>query len=146
MSFLTDNISIKTIIGLGSAISGDVHADGFIRIEGDIDGNLESTGHIDIGRESRINGNITAHSAVIGGIVLGDIYAPDGIKLLSSSAVIGNISTKHLEIEEHVIFHGHCIALKDETEFTQVFEQFSNEESIRNRATKPPHKMENKTL
>ena len=74
------------------------------------------------------------------------IYAPDGIKLLSSSAVIGNISTKHLEIEEHVIFHGHCIALKDETEFTQVFEQFSNEESIRNRATKPTHKMENKTL
>jgi len=134
MAFLTDNISVKTIIGLGSAISGDVHADGFIRIEGDIDGNLESTGHIDIGHESRINGNITAVSAVVGGIVLGDIYAPDGIKLLSSSAVIGNISTKHLEIEENVIFHGHCIALKNEEEFARSAEEFSNAVSIRNRA------------
>ena len=80
MAFLTDNISVKTIIGLGSAISGDIHADGFIRVEGDVDGNLEATGHVDIGREARINGNITAQSVVLGGIVLGDIYAPDGIK------------------------------------------------------------------
>lgn len=134
MAFLTDNISIKTIIGLGSAISGDIHADGFIRVEGDVDGNLESTGHVDIGREARINGNITAQSVVLGGIVLGDIYAPNGIKLLSSSAVLGNISTRNLEIEENVIFHGHCIALHDEEEFNQAAERFSNEVSIRSKA------------
>ena len=134
MAFLTDDISIRTIIGLGSAISGDVHADGFIRVEGDIDGNLESTGHIDIGNAARINGNITAQSVVLGGIVLGDIYAPDGIKLLSSSAVIGNISTKKLEIQENVIFHGHCIALKNEDEFSKAAEEFSNALSIRSRA------------
>lgn len=134
MAFLTDDISVRTIIGLGSAISGDVHADGFIRVEGDIDGNLESTGHIDIGNAARINGNVTAQSVVLGGIVLGDIYAPNGIKLLSSSAVIGNISTKKLEIQENVIFHGHCIALKNEDEFTAASEHFSNMVSIRSRA------------
>ena len=134
MAFLTDDISVRTIIGLGSAISGDVHADGFIRVVGDIDGNLESTGHVDIGSEARINGNVTAQSVVLGGIVLGDIYAPNGIKLLSSSAVIGNISTKNLEIQENVIFHGHCIALKKEDEFTEAAEQFSNMQSIRSRA------------
>ena len=134
MAFLTDDISVRTIIGLGSAISGDVHADGFIRVEGDIDGNLEATGHIDIGTAARINGNVTAQSVVLGGIVLGDICAPNGIKLLSSSAVIGNISTKKLEIQENVIFHGHCIALKDEEEFSQASEHFANVLSIRNRA------------
>lgn len=134
MAFLTDDISVRTIIGLGSAISGDVHADGFIRVEGDIDGNLESTGHVDVGGAARINGNITAQSVVLGGIVLGDIYAPGGIRLLSSSAVIGNISTRRLEIQENVIFHGHCIALKSEEEFTQSVEQFSNVQSIRGRA------------
>ena len=134
MALLTDNISIRTIIGLGSAISGDIHADGFIRVEGDVDGNLESTGHVDIGREAKINGNITAQSVVLGGIVLGDIYAPNGIKLLSSSAVIGDITTKNLEIEENVIFHGHCIALKNEEEFNQAAERYSNEVSIRRKA------------
>lgn len=135
MTFLTDDISINTIIGLGSAVSGDVHANGFIRVDGDIDGNLESTGNIIIGDKARINGNITALSIVIGGIVLGDIYAPNGIKLLSTSAVIGNISTKNLEIEENVIFHGHCIALKNEDEFSSALEKFSNETAIRGRAT-----------
>ena len=133
MALLTDNISIKTIIGLGSAISGDVHADGFIRVEGDVDGNLESTGHVVIGHEARINGNITAQSVVLGGIVLGDIYSPNQIKLLSSSAVIGNIFTRNLEIEENVIFHGHCIALKKEEDFNQASERFSNEMSIRSK-------------
>lgn len=134
MAFLTDDISVKTIIGLGSAISGDVHADGFIRVEGDIDGNLEVAGHVDVGSQARINGNINAQSVVLGGIVLGDIYAPEGIKLLSSSAVIGNITTKRLEIQENVIFHGHCIALKDENEFSRATEEFSNALTIRSRA------------
>ena len=134
MAFLTDDISIKTIIGLGSAISGDIHAEGFIRVEGDIDGNLEATGHVDVGSEARINGNVTARSVVLGGIVLGDIYAPDGIKLLSSAAVIGNISTRKLEIQENVIFHGHCIALKNEEEFSVAAEKFSNAAAIRSRA------------
>ncbi|MBQ9621868.1 MAG: polymer-forming cytoskeletal protein [Treponema sp.] len=134
MAFLTDDISINTIIGLGSAVSGDVHANGFIRVDGDIDGNLESTGNIIIGDKARINGSITALSTVVGGIVLGDIYAPNGIKLLSSSAVIGDISTKKLEIEENVIFHGHCIALKNEEEFNQAAERYSNERTIRSKA------------
>lgn len=133
MALLTDNISIKTIIGLGSTISGDVYADGFIRVEGDLDGNLESTSHVDIGGKARINGNVTAQSVVLGGIVLGDIYAPNGIKLLSSSAVIGNISTRNLEIEENVIFHGHCIALKKEDEFNESAARFANESAIRAR-------------
>ena len=134
MAFLTDDISINTIIGLGSAVSGDVHANGFIRVDGDIDGNLESTGNIIIGDKARINGSISALSTVIGGIVLGDIYAPNGIKLLSSSAVIGNIFTKKLEIEENGILHGHCIALKDDEEFARMTERFSNEQSIRGKA------------
>lgn len=134
MAFLTDDISINTIIGAGSAVSGDVRANGFIRVDGDIDGNLDSTGNIIIGNKARINGNINALSTVVGGIVIGDIFAPNGIKLLSSSAVIGNIFTKNLEIEENVIFHGHCIALRNEEEFAEETKLFSEELSIKSKA------------
>lgn len=134
MAFLTDDISINTIIGAGSAVSGDVKANGFIRVDGDIDGNLDSSGNVIVGNKARINGNITALSSVVGGIVLGDIYAPDGIKLLSSSAVIGDIYTKNLEIEENVVFHGHCIALKNEEEFEQAAKLYSEEISIKSKA------------
>lgn len=134
MAFLTDDISINTIIGAGSGVSGDVKANGFIRVDGDIDGNLESSGNVIVGNKARINGNITALSSVVGGIVLGDIYAPNGIKLLSSSAVIGDIYTKNLEIGENVVFHGHCIALKNEEEFEQAAKLYSEEISIKSKA------------
>ncbi|MDE7228517.1 MAG: polymer-forming cytoskeletal protein, partial [Treponemataceae bacterium] len=66
------------------------------------------------GEASRIRGNITALSAVVEGVVIGDITAPKGITLLSTSAIIGDMTTGRLQIEDDVIVHGHCISLKEE--------------------------------
>lgn len=97
MAIFNDNISINSILGTGSSVKGDVKINGFARIDGDIDGNIEATGNVIIGENARIRGNIKAKSiTVIGGIVLGDIVAPDFIKLLSSSVVIGDLQTKNL--------------------------------------------------
>lgn len=114
MAFVTDNISINTVIGAGSSISGDIRVQGRLRVDGDVDGNLETTSNIHVGEASRIHGNITALSAVIEGIVIGDIVAPKSVTLLSSSAVIGDVTTKRLQVEEDVVLHGHCTALKEE--------------------------------
>ena len=114
MPFITDNITINTVIGTGSSISGDIRVQGRVRIDGDVDGNIEATGNIHIGEASRIRGNITAVSAVVEGVVIGDITAPKGITLLSTSAIIGDVTTERLQIEDDVIVHGHCISLKEE--------------------------------
>ena len=133
MAFFTDDISINTIIGAGSAIAGDIRVNGIVRIEGDIDGNIEATGNIFVGEKARIRGNITAASAEICGIIIGDVVAPKGIRLLSSAAVIGDIFTKRIEIEDRVILHGHCIAIKDEGEYELSAKQFTEEKVIRNK-------------
>ncbi|WP_191013519.1 bactofilin family protein [Treponema zioleckii] len=134
MALFTDDISINTLIGSGSAISGNVKINGFVRVDGDIDGNLEASGNVIIGENSRINGDVTAKSAVIGGIVLGNVYAPESLKLLSSSAVIGDISTKKLQVENNVIIHGHCISLKNEDEFEKASSQHLDAQSIKSKA------------
>lgn len=113
MPFITDNISINTVIGTGSSISGDIRVQGRLRIDGDIDGNVEASGNIHVGAASRIRGNITALSAVIEGVVIGDITAPKGVTLLSTSAVIGDVTTEQLQIEENGIVHGYCISRKE---------------------------------
>lgn len=134
MALFTDDISINTLIGSGSAISGNVKINGFVRVDGDIDGNLEASGNVIIGENSRINGDVTAKSAVIGGIVIGNVYAPESLKLLASSAVIGDISTRKLQVENNVIIHGHCISLKDEDEFEKASAQHLNAQSIKSKA------------
>ena len=69
MAFTSDDISINTLIGPGSFVSGDIKINGFIRIDGDIKGKIESSGNIIIGERAKIQGNITASSIVVGGIV-----------------------------------------------------------------------------
>ncbi|AEE17751.1 bactofilin family protein [Treponema brennaborense] len=117
MAFQNDDISINTFIGAGSAVAGDMRISGFIRIDGDIAGNLETTGKVIIGEKARVKGNITAKSAIIGGIVEGNVTAPERIQLFETAAVIGDIATKRLEIADNVVFHGHCISLADQNEY-----------------------------
>lgn len=117
MALLSDDISICTIVGSGSAFVGNMRVNGAMMIDGDVDGDLEVSGNLIIGEKARVRGNISAKSAVISGIVLGDISAPEGIKLTSTSTVLGDIATHRLQIAQGVVFHGHCIALSDEDLF-----------------------------
>ena len=133
MAFTSDDISINTLIGPGSFVSGDIKINGFIRIDGDIKGKIESSSNIIIGERAKIQGNITASSIVVGGIVLGDITAPKGIKLLSTSAVIGDIITKSIQIEDDAIFNGHCISLSIEEEFKASSRQYLDQQAIRSK-------------
>ena len=133
MAFIFDDISINTLIGLGSFVSGDLKINGFIRIDGDVDGKIETQGNIIIGDSARIKGNINAKSIVIGGIVIGDITAPKGIKLLSNSVVIGDLTTHSLQIEENVLFNGHCISLGSEEEYSASAQRFLDEQAVRSK-------------
>ncbi len=134
MAFRSDDISINTLIGNGSFIKGNMHVNGFIRIDGDIDGDIETDGAVIISENSKIKGNLTAKSAIIGGIILGDITTLESVKLLSSSAVIGDIITKKVQMEENVIFHGHCISISDEDIFEQRKNNFLQSKAIRKKA------------
>ena len=124
MAFSIEDISINTLIGPGSFVSGDVKINGFIRVDGDIDGKIETSSNVIIGEKARIRGNIDAASVVIGGIVIGDITAPKGIKLLSNSVLIGNVTTKSIQIEENVVFNGHCISLSNDEEYNKSSKRF----------------------
>lgn len=134
MAFTIEDVTINTIIGKGSAVSGDLRINGVIRIDGDVDGNIETSSNIIIGENARIKGNITASSATIGGIVLGDVVAPKGIHLLSTCAIIGDLTTKSLQIEDDVILNGHCISLSDDQQYETSSQNFFQGRSIRSKA------------
>lgn len=134
MALRFDDISINTLIGNGSFVRGDLKVNGFIRIDGDIAGNLETDGAVIISEKARILGNVTAKSIIVGGIIIGDITAKEGIKLLSSSAVIGNMMSRRVQMEDKVIFHGHCISIENEENYEKSSESFLQAKAIREKA------------
>jgi len=136
MGVFNDDISINSIIGNGSSIRGDIKINGFMRIDGDLEGNLETTGNVLVGENARIAGNITARSITVGGIIKGNVVAPEQVHLLSSSIVIGDIQTRRFQADENVIVHGHCISLSDETEYESASSEWENVKSISQKAIK----------
>lgn len=134
MAFKNDDISINTLIGPGSFIRGDLKSEGFIRFDGDIDGNLETSGRLIIGEHARVRGTVFAATAVINGIVEGDIIAPEGVRLFSTAAVTGDIVTKKLFVEEKVFLQGHCIVLDDDVSYNDAKSLWQDSKAIREKS------------
>ncbi|MGI5058784.1 bactofilin family protein [Treponema pectinovorum] len=133
MAFTSDDISINTVIGKGSSILGDVKINGFIRIDGDIKGEIQTSSNVIVGDTARIQGNISASSIIIGGIIVGNVVAPKGIKLLANSVLIGDVSTKSLQVAENVIFNGHCISLGNDDEYQSSSIKFQDQKIIQSK-------------
>jgi len=131
MALRVDDISINTIIGKGSAISGDMKVNGFIRIDGDIDGNLETDGNVIVGENARIRGDLTAKSVIIGGIIKGNIKANESVKILAEAAVIGDVISRKVQVDGSAIIHGHCISIKDEAEFGKTSGEYLQSKAIK---------------
>ena len=125
-----DDISVNTIVGPGALISGNITVSGFLRIDGDIDGNIQTIGRVIIGEGARIRGNIRAASVSVGGIVQGDIIAPDYVVVLSSGMVIGSVLTKKLRVDDNVILHGFCSATGDQNSFEEAEKKYSNRQAL----------------
>ena len=131
MALRVDDISINTIIGKGSAISGNMKVNGFIRIDGDIDGRLETNGNVIVGENARIRGDLTAKSVIIGGIIKGNIKANESVKILAEAAVIGDVISRKVQVDGSAIIHGHCISIKDEAEFGKTSGEYLQSKAIK---------------
>ena len=131
MALKVDDISINTIIGKGSSITGNLRINGFVRLDGDIDGNLETDGNVIIGDNARIRGDVKAKSVIISGIVIGNIIAQEGIKILSEAAVLGDVISRKVQIDDKATFNGRCISIKDEELFEKQAAQYLQSKAIK---------------
>lgn len=128
--FSSEDASINNLLNVGSSIRGNVRITGFMRVDGDLDGNLECSGAVIVGEKARVRGNITARSVTVSGIVLGDIWAPEGVHLAARSVVLGDVQTHSFRADEEVVFNGHCISLKDDAAYNEAAERWQNAKAI----------------
>lgn len=123
MGKIFDDVSIKTIIGQGSSITGNLSVSGVTRIDGDVAGNVSSNSCVMIGENARICGNVTAMSVISRGLVKGNVLAEDEVRLFSSAIVLGDVFTKKINIQDGVLFEGRCFAVNDSSLFDKVKEE-----------------------
>ncbi|MDD4193564.1 MAG: polymer-forming cytoskeletal protein [Mangrovibacterium sp.] len=97
------------LIGKGTRITGDIHSEGDIRIDGDLAGSVQSTGgRVVIGASGKVAGNVNCKNCEISGFVEGNLYIEQLLSLKSSARVKGDVISGKLSIEPGSLFSGSC--------------------------------------
>lgn len=132
MAFLlSEDVSVNTIVGPGSFLRGELAVAGFVRVDGDIDGSLETDGRVIVGEGARIRGDVRAREITVGGVVQGDVVAEDGVTILSTGMVLGDVLTRRLNVEDSVILNGSCFAVNDGERFAEALSNYNNRRAFR---------------
>lgn len=108
-----------TYIAEGMRIEGKVQCVGPIRIDGEVNGDIECRNEISIGPSAFIEATIHADRILVNGKVQGNLFASDQLEVLSEGHILGNVSTPsgQLIIHEGGVIEGQCITfdVPDET-------------------------------
>ncbi|HOK00265.1 MAG TPA: polymer-forming cytoskeletal protein [Termitinemataceae bacterium] len=126
-----NDLIVNTIIGSGSFIQGTVTAGGFSRIDGSIRGDLTVKGKLVIGESGRIKGDIQCTACTLGGVVIGDILAPEGVVILSTGILIGTVYTKKIKIDEGAVIKGAIVGSGSPENWEERVATYRDAQSIR---------------
>jgi cytoskeletal protein CcmA (bactofilin family) len=105
-----------SILSQSTMISGEIGSKGDLRIDGNIEGNINCEGKVVIGPDGSVHGNIKSSSIELMGKITGNIIAYDIVILKSSSYFNGEITATNLEIEKGAKFIGTCKMLTEQND------------------------------
>lgn len=103
----------SAFLGKGAKLVGKISLDGPARIEGQIEGEIESKETLTIGEGAVVKAKIVGTTVIVHGQVTGDITARTRLELRSPGRVQGNITTACLVIQEGTVFEGQCSMTDD---------------------------------
>ncbi|MCR4430295.1 MAG: polymer-forming cytoskeletal protein [Tepidanaerobacteraceae bacterium] len=109
----TDGIAVSaekvdTIFGSGTEFIGKIKAAGILRIEGKVEGEIESTGDVIITESGTVKADIKARHAVIAGSFNGNAALEGKMEIKATGKVIGDIKVASIIIEDGGLLEGRC--------------------------------------
>lgn len=109
---------IRTLIGEGTVIAGEIRFSDGLRIDGEVQGNITCTGEsrslLVISDKARILGKVRAGHVIINGTVEGPVTAEDLLELQPKARIVGDVRYEALEMHQGATIDGELRALKSE--------------------------------
>jgi cytoskeletal protein CcmA (bactofilin family) len=110
---------IRTLIGEGTVITGEIRfADG-LRIDGELRGDVQAIGDgrtlLVISDKARVHGKVRAGHVIINGSVEGPVIADDLLELQPKARIVGDVKYEALEMHQGATIDGELRALKSES-------------------------------
>ena len=77
-------------------------------IDGEIKGDVTSTGTLTVGEHARITGDINVGSITVNGTIQGNVTASEKCTLAAGATLRGDIAAPRLAVDENATFSGSC--------------------------------------
>ena len=98
--------NIESLISSGVEIKGDITSQGSIRIDGQVEGNLNIKGDLILGEKGKIKGEVKAENIIIAGKLEGRAIAGTRFEIAATGAITGDITAATLIIDEGGLLDG----------------------------------------
>lgn len=96
------------IINEGTLIKGDIAANGDIRIDGELVGNINSKGRLVIGPKGKVDGEVNCNNIEVAGYIKGKVVVSELLTMKASAKIYGDIVAGKLSVEPGSLFTGTC--------------------------------------
>jgi cytoskeletal protein CcmA (bactofilin family) len=103
-----------TIITLGAKLKGEIDIECNLYIDGELEGSINSSKEINIGKNGHVKGTIKTERLVVQGLVEGSVDATR-VEIKAGGHVNGEITSTDLIIESKGIFEGNSIVKDKKT-------------------------------
>jgi cytoskeletal protein CcmA (bactofilin family) len=94
------------VLGPTLHFKGELYGEEDLEFQGQLEGSIEHTRSLSIGKEGGVKGNIRAKFVIIEGKVEGDVYASESVSIRQTAKVTGNIFAPRVGIADGAHFTG----------------------------------------
>jgi cytoskeletal protein CcmA (bactofilin family) len=95
-----------TLIGADLRVEGNITSTGVLRIQGDVQGDVDSGGTIIVGKSGNITGSVKAPHIVVSGHVSGPLHSVESIEIQEGACVVGDAFYKAIDIHAGGVLEG----------------------------------------
>lgn len=103
--FSRNTEKLESFVGMNSHFKGDIQSKGTLRIDGSVEGNVD-TDWLILGEKALLKGDVSARGIIVGGKIEGALTAKEILEIKPKGQVIGDITTPKLMVSEGGILEG----------------------------------------
>ena len=95
-------------IDQNTSLKGTLKAKTYIRIDGKLEGSVQTSGKVILGKQAKVVGEVDCTNAEIEGLFKGKLVVSGVLNLKSTSNVEGEVKTQKLIVEAGATFNAQC--------------------------------------
>lgn len=103
-----ESTRVETLIGHSVRVEGEMTSRGNITIDGEFSGTLKVGGKLTVGKDAKLDAEVTAHEAFIAGTLKGNITVEERLELSGDAEINGDVTAGTLVMEAGASLNGTC--------------------------------------